>query len=247
MMMAMTPVIPANINAAQGCDTPEGPPVWQPFVPGSGIRGPLRHQLSHRRRAEGERVTDPVSGSDYRPATLEEGAVGASHGDDVAKASSRSKPTRYSITELFGAMPAKGSEPETSSARLLVRDAFLDNQSAADWRYAILQLHAEDEFTAGVFGNSKFDRLALLHGVFNFEMVIEARPGEEDCALAAAQEIRAEMERFASHGIALGGAQWRGHGWIEWTELRVEQGRAGDKPIKSAQSIPDPATEEQTT
>lgn len=219
MALAMTP---SPATASQGQDES-----WEPFIPGSGIRGALRHALSRGRRKSGEAVRDPLTGSFYVP----------------DKRSESPAPDTYSIGELFGALPAKsppaadsksGTQP-THSSRLLIRDAGLSDNSRVDWRYAVLQMHAEDEFTAGVYANSKFDRMAVLYGKFEFQMVVEAPPDEEALAHAAINEIMGQLEGDEGHGLALGGGQWRGHGWVEWCCDSLLETRAGEtwpKPTK---------------
>ena len=185
---------------------PDGKTVWEPYIPGSSIRGPLRHRLSHDRRALGEDVLDPVNGERYASA----------YGQGPAEPSPPMS-GRYSLNELFGELPSQAEEPSTHSARLLVRDAYLDAKSKSAWKYAVMQLHAEDEFTGGAFAGSKFDRLAILKGRFEWEMVIEFPPYEEKQAAAAAKEIRERIEQSGGHGVTVGGAQWRGHGWLTWS------------------------------
>lgn len=132
-----------------------------PYIPGSSLRGPLRHALS--------RLCKSRKGTD--------------------------------LTEsIFGT-------PE-QSAKLLIRDAFLVDEHTL--RMAWLQLHAEDEFTAGAYKSSKFDRVTVMQGVFKWKMVIENATEEEMNALK-------DLFALACIGqIGIGGGQWRGHGWLRW-------------------------------
>ncbi len=135
-----------------------------PYIPGSSLRGPLRHALARLLRA-------------------------------------RNGETRLA-DRLFGPRDCQ------QSAKLLIRDAFLEKGSTV--RLAWLQHHAEDEFTGGAYGSSKFDRVAVLEGTFRWRMVLEDASDEEQLVLG-------EVLALAQAGqIGIGGGQWRGHGWLRW-------------------------------
>ncbi len=153
-----------------------------PVIPGSSVRGSLRHAVSRRLRRGGAIVRDP---NDRRsPAS-------AGAGEDV--------------DALFGSI--------TRSGALLVRDAV----GAGDWRAAWLQMHAEDEFSGGVYGASRFDRVVLTAGSFDLRMVIEARNAREADRLHRAL---APALALAKRGfVPLGGGNWRGTGWLRWEEV----------------------------
>lgn len=109
------------------------------------------------------------------------------------------KPTDV-VDSLFGTVK--------ESAKLLIRDALLveEHPLCLAW----LQLHAEDEFTAGAFSSSKFDRVAVMQGQFAWRMVLE-NPDEEE------KEAFDTVLELAKQGcIGIGGGQWRGHGWLSW-------------------------------
>lgn len=136
----------------------------QPYIPGSSLRGPLRHALARRLRARGEST----------------GVVDA----------------------LFGPRNCE------RSAKLLICDAFAD--AGAELKLAWMQHHAEDEFTGGAYGPAKFDRVAVMAGVFRWRMVLEEATQEERLAL---KEV---LELARAGWIGIGGGQWRGHGWLHW-------------------------------
>jgi CRISPR/Cas system CSM-associated protein Csm3 (group 7 of RAMP superfamily) len=143
-------VEPADWQATYDPDAPvvtSGPDedMQRPLIPGSGVRGPLRHAASRWQRGCRVEVVDPnvnVPGGDRRAETSP---------DPVA--------------ELFGLTGQSG--------RLLVRDARLTEGSRS--RLAWLQHHAEDEFAGGVYGTGKFDRTAVIDGEFEVRLVIEAQ------------------------------------------------------------------------
>jgi len=136
----------------------------QPYIPGSSLRGPLRHTLARRLRARGEST----------------GVVDA----------------------LFGPRNCE------RSAKLLICDAFADAE--AELKLAWMQHHAEDEFTGGAYESAKFDRVAVMAGVFRWRMVLEDATQDERLALT-------EVLSLARDGrIGIGGGQWRGHGWPRW-------------------------------
>lgn len=169
-----------------------------PFVPGSGIRGPLRHATSrwhNAERAEDDPVIDPNSHL---------GRFQESKLDDE-------------VSPLFGLVEESG--------RLLVRDARLTDEKNVD--LAWLQHHAEDEFVGSVFGSGKFDRTALMGGTFDVELVLEA---EDSAELKRLLATLLPALRLAELGyVALGGGKWRGHGWLPWKFIKIEQGLAGER------------------
>ncbi len=157
--------------------------VRRPFIPGSALRGPLRHALERHYRAN--RLW----------ATYE----------------SR-------LRQFFGALgneksgkPANEEVSNAYAAALLVSDAELVD---GHWQAAWFQLHAEDEFTAGAYGSSKFDRLALIDAKFTGRLVLETANAEQEQDF---QYLLDTLQTLAKRGdIAIGGGQWRGHGWVSW-------------------------------
>jgi hypothetical protein len=120
----------------------------EPFLPGSSLRGPLRHTLSRHLRAQGQRIKDPNVPMSPTPK-----AEGSAASIDLP---------------LFGTME--------KSAALLVRDAHLVDSER--WTAAWLQHHAEDEFAGGVYGVSKFDRTVLIEGTFAWRIVVETQDAQ---------------------------------------------------------------------
>ena len=165
----------------------------EPFVPGSGLRGTIRHALSRMLRMKGNNVGDPGVRQDH---------TALNEPDEVEK--------------IFGTME--------DSSSLLVRDAYLETGSK--WTAAWMQHHAEDEFTGGVFGSSKFDRVALTEARLCWKMTIEAET-REDC-LARWKMLEPVLDLGAKGHLPLGGAQWRGLGWPRWSVNRAILIKAGD-------------------
>lgn len=166
----------------------------EPFLPGSGLRGPLRHALSRWLRAQGKTIRDP----NVRD-------VPTDKQDDSA-----------AVEDWFGNFER--------SARLLVRDAYL--QEGSEWRAAWLQHHAEDEFAGGVYGSSKFDRVALMQAEFEWKLVFELDPKyTQEVVLEAFRPVLRLAEN--SH-LPVGGGQWRGVGWPRWQVKQIRLGWAGE-------------------
>jgi CRISPR/Cas system CSM-associated protein Csm3 (group 7 of RAMP superfamily) len=135
-----------------------------PYIPGSSLRGPLRHALARL----------PKDGKKPEPL----------------------------VNHLFGTTEA--------SAKLLIRDAFLIEDTEKPMQLAWFQHHAEDEFAGGAYASSKFDRIAVMQGCFSTRLVIEDASDDE---IAAFETIK----KLAEQGqIGIGGGQWRGHGWLPW-------------------------------
>ncbi len=162
---------------------PRGGSSLVPMIPGSSIRGTMRHALSRLLRKSGDNrglIKDPNDPS-QRGSSIENDPV----------------------EQLFGGM--------SRSASLLVRDAYL---SKDEWGAAWIQHHAEDEFSAGVFESSKFDRVALINSDFEFEMVIEGE--QEETVKEWAQLLEPVLKLGEKSHLPLGGGQWRGSGWPSW-------------------------------
>jgi len=117
------------------------------------------------------------------------------------------------LGKFFGVLDtptSKEQENKSYAAALLVSDAELVDEN---WQAAWFQLHAEDEFTAGAYGSSKFDRLALIGAKFSGCLVLETSTAD----LPQLQPLLEKLQELAEHGdIAIGGSQWRGHGWVSW-------------------------------
>lgn len=160
----------------------------EPFIPGSALRGPLRHALSRQLRKIGKPIHDPNDGIK----------------DDI---------TVDDVAALFGYV----TKNKAQSASLLVRDAYLKG----DWQAAWLQHHAEDEFSGGVYGSSKFDRVALIQAEFEWRMVIEAESPEQ--AEACFQNLRSVLALGEKRHLAIGGNQWRGLGWVQCIAVRLRK------------------------
>jgi len=103
------------------------------------------------------------------------------------------------------------------SARLLISDAMLIDDH---WRVAVLEKHAEDELTAGAYASSKFNRAALVDGVFAFEYFIEADTQDQK------EQFESLLKKAWTLGaqgfLPLGGAVNRSMGWVTWIEKNGE-------------------------
>ncbi len=115
---------------------------------------------------------------------------------------------------------------EELCGRVLVRDAELIDPE--DYRLARGEHHAEDEFTAGVFAGSKFDRTALIAGSLRFEVVVEA---ESNTDLDQAARVLLPALELARLGhLPIGGSKWRGAGWVRWAIEPMTLGPVGATP-----------------
>lgn len=148
-----------------------------PLLPGSGVRGPMRHAFSRAENAAGRAVKDPHEF---------QGDVGTEDGGG----------------RLFGTV--------ANSSRILIRDARVEGE----WAAARLQMHAEDEFSAGSYGSAKRDAVRLLRGVFPVRIVVEGPD------LAEVESLGAAVDRLVALGglghLPLGGHKTRGAGRGRW-------------------------------
>jgi CRISPR/Cas system CSM-associated protein Csm3 (group 7 of RAMP superfamily) len=149
----------------------------RPLLPGSSIRGPIRHTFSRAERAAGREVMDPH---------LVQGDVGE---DDPAG-------------RAFGTV--------SQSGRILVRDA----RAEEGWTAAKLHMHAEDEFSAGSYGNAKRDAVRLLRGEFSTRVVVEGASPEMVDDLV--QLINRPVALGEIGHLPLGGHKTRGAGCGRW-------------------------------
>lgn len=179
----------------------------EPVIPGSSIRGALRHTFSRLRRLAGEVIADPNTAEGRKSLSPPDGqapAIWTRHATDQA-------------ARIFGALHFDGP--------LIVRDAHLVDGS--EWLTAVMQHHAEDEFTAGPFASSKFERPAILEGRFALRMLLEAPTFDEVVEMRTALDSTLLRAR---HGhVSLGGA-WRGHGWPVWRVLSDRESTYGAPP-----------------
>jgi len=174
---------------------------WEPFIPGSGLRGPLRHELSRSLRREGKAIRDPNAPGRYQA------------GEDID-----------AVESLFGTTSEtlKNTPEKVQSARLLVRDAYLRSK---DWLAAQIHHHRGDELNGGVFEANKFSRLTLLRGVLDWTMVIEAPSRSELDEYW--RWLKPLLARGEAGRLGIGAGKWRGSGWPRWKIGTIEYGQAG--------------------
>lgn len=102
---------------------------------------------------------------------------------------------------------------------LLISDAYPAEDRPAPQLY-VQELHAEDEFTQGPYGSSKFNRPCLVSGEFEFELAIreeveEDAGGRHSDSPGIAEQVIATVNELGKAGmLPLGGGVWRGHGWV---------------------------------
>ena len=72
--------------------------------------------------------------------------------------------SRCSFSALLNTAPGRRCET-----------APLTDEAGGDYKLALFEHHAEDEFTAGVYGTTKHDRTAIVDGAFDVRLVIEAQ------------------------------------------------------------------------
>ncbi|KUI97417.1 RAMP superfamily CRISPR-associated protein [Vibrio sp. MEBiC08052] len=133
----------------------------------------------------------------------------------------QSKELQPKIEQLFGSTDV--------SSRLFVGDATLDKTEAAktaDWQGLILHNHAENEFTAGVYGSNKFVRMSIVNGTFRGKIILEAANSQtlqeqHDLLLQA-------IEKGKKRQLPVGGKQWVDSGWLEW-DIEPAQDSAEEK------------------
>ncbi|MGM0488874.1 MAG: RAMP superfamily CRISPR-associated protein [Planctomycetota bacterium] len=189
----------------------------QPYLPGGGLRGPLRHtasRLERAKKADGQRsaIRDPNWKDDPEATKLKEQtrrANGPVYDADV-------RPLSDVVAQLFGV--------EELAGRILIRDALLVGR---DFQLARVDHHAEDEFTAGVYGHGKFDRNVLLSGPLEFRIVVEGPSRDE--LKQSLQPLLPVLDLAAWGHVPIGGGKWRGAGWLKWNIDEIQLRRIGDE------------------
>jgi len=176
-----------------------------PDVPGSAIAGAWRHFLSRLARAAGQAVLDPATGA------IKAGGAGPQDGAIAAQ---------DVITPLFGFVSVDGA----ASSALLVRDASM--APGSQWKVALLEKVALDEFTQGAFKGAKFNRMAVLEGQWQFDLVQEIDLEESDDMppMSPMQRIQQStalvwglLEATAQRRVAVGGGEFRAYGHLPVT------------------------------
>jgi CRISPR/Cas system CSM-associated protein Csm3 (group 7 of RAMP superfamily) len=181
-------------------------PHWRPYLPGSGLRGPLRHAASRLQRQDTQ-VCDPLEVPFDEDGTRRVPSV-----------------SRDPITQLFGL--------QDIDSWLTIEDGCLIPETEARLSIETIDQIAQDEFTAGVYGSAKFDTDVLLSGRFRFRLQLAAKPRDdwqtnEDSApanvlLEQFQVLRPTL-RLAQFGyVPIGGSKSRGCGWAAWQVRTIE-------------------------
>jgi len=117
------------------------------IIPGSSVKGAVRHYLSAKWRAKEETVRDPNNADLY--------AV-------------KSEPYNSEIDSLFGYV--SHDDLEAMDGVLMISDFYPEEKSEIGAMF--LNNHAEDEFAGGVYGSGKFDSVVLTSGKFVGSMLI---------------------------------------------------------------------------
>lgn len=171
-----------------------------PLLPGSSLRGPLRHTASRLRNQAGERIVDPNRGA----AAQQPGDQTApSRSETIQPADKKSAPPD-SVAKLFGTVER--------SSRLLI----CDGHAEGNWLAARMHMHAEDEFSAGSYGSAKREAVRLLRATFQVRLVLEG-PCLEDIK-ADADELDKLIALGELGHLPLGGHKTHGAGGGRWVD-----------------------------
>jgi len=114
-------------------------------------------------------------------------------------------------------LPLFGSINHDSN--LLISDAWPIGHTSP--QLYVQEQHAEDEFTQGPYGSSKFNRPCLVSGEFEFKLAIRKAVSEHGAGLQAhSQEIANRLIATINtlgeaKMLPIGGGIWRGHGWVK--------------------------------
>ena len=128
-----------------------------------------------------------------------------------------------------------------NNSNLLISDAW---PIGTPPRLYVQEQHAEDEFTQGPYGSSKFNRPCLVAGTFTFSLVLRERlhGGQAGLAGTALREAQNALALANALGQArmlpLGGGVWRGHGWVKLTlQEQAPADEQGERVTQPAEQI----------
>lgn len=210
----------------------------QPFLPGGGLRGPLRHTASRLARDVQMEVTLGDGSTKKTPPFLvrdpnwKDDPLASQLGPSQIRGKSRDEVAALAdeLTQYFGS--------EELAGRVLVSDAQLVD--GKEFKLAQTEHHAEDEFTAGVYGSSKFDRQVLLSGPMTFRVLLEAPTLTELKKIAGRVLPALELARLGH--VPIGGGKWRGAGWTPWQieSMRLTHASQATTTESSADPAPEP-------
>lgn len=204
-----------------------------PALPGASARGPLRHGASRLLRQESVPTRDPNDPDD---------PLGAKLRDKVRQLRDSTPAFGSDDVRLDADLATRWLGAEELASHVLLRDAAFEGEAS----FVRLQRHAEDEFTAGVYGNAKFDTEVLAEGRFRFPIVVELPPyrppfvkrkgakkttPESDLLARLAeldQWLLPALEQAGLGHLPVGGNKWSGCGWIPWRVEAVTVERAGE-------------------
>lgn len=185
-----------------------------PLLPGSSLRGPLRHAASRWRRSNvpNARVVDV---------------------HDPGRQERKPDEPFDPIEELFGLTD--------HSARLLIRDGRLDGGFRLAWlQHHAEDEFAGGVYGSGKFDRTAVldggFTVSLVLEVSPYDHMGHPQDRPPERVLKELLEVLKPL-RLAELGmIPLGGGKWRGHGWLPWRFTRVTYGCAGEK----ARDLPAP-------
>jgi len=129
-----------------------------------------------------------AAGHDVKDPHIVQGDVGA---DDVAG-------------KAFGTV--------SKSSRILIRDA----RAEGEWAAAKLQMHAEDEFSAGSYGSAKRDAVRVLRGTFPVRIIVEGDGRKPEEVEQLVELVDRQIALGALGHLPIGGHKTRGAGSGLW-------------------------------
>lgn len=194
-----------------------------PLVPGSSIGGAIRHHLARLKRAGGEAVLDPVTRERY-----------AVRNGSGAKIPQDAEAGADAVSALFGHIGKREEDKQAQPSKLLIRDA---HAAGDNWQVALLEKVVLDEFRQSAFERNKFDRMAVLQGAWEFDVVQEIDWPAAGGSKAEARDasawrsrmkeatalFRALLEAAKQRRIGFGGGEFRAYGHVPVTLREQEQ------------------------
>jgi CRISPR/Cas system CSM-associated protein Csm3 (group 7 of RAMP superfamily) len=173
------------------------------IIPSTSIRGVLRHQVSRLQRTIGKNIADPMDQLENNNDNII---------DDV-------------VNNLFGFVNSSSTgDTNSMEGKIYIKDGVAKNYDKL--KLGFFMMHAEDEFTAGVFEGSLFDQVAIVEGEFESEILIFGDTTEE---VEERWKILKPALDFAKFGfLPLGKSVWRGFGWPNFSYEIKEQKKNGE-------------------
>lgn len=157
-----------------------------PVVPGSSVKGALRHRVEFHARRRARRFCDVSS-------------------DAVGQVGSE---LDRSVSALFGRIKGRESDDDGRPGRLLIADG-----RARDFAWGRLDHVSLDRFTQGPLDRALFGEAPLFGGTIELDVALDVGVGDDRVSDDALRALEEAFQDLCSERLAIGAGANRGHGF----------------------------------